>query len=174
MARCYARIENWVKESPKSRRGYVALQTVNPADGTMWDVFVDFAKLVLDRAETPALFAPTAYYDPDGDCIEFVAKPDSFYGKRIDDLLTIYYSHDSGEIVGSLLKGVNAFRRRMSQRFPNFMIEIHDGKVKLEHLFLARLWSSTDDPKGVAVLTYKKLIRVAEETGAETQLCPTS
>ena len=50
-------------------------------------------------------FKPTAVYDPDGDCIEFIAKPDPFYAERVDDLLTVYYSQESGEEVGSLIEG---------------------------------------------------------------------
>jgi len=34
-------------------------------------------------------FEPTATYDRDGDCIEFLAKPDSSYAERVDDLETV-------------------------------------------------------------------------------------
>jgi hypothetical protein len=44
-------------------------------------------------------------YDPDGACIEFLAKPEPFYAERIDDLVTVYYSQDTHEVIGSLLKG---------------------------------------------------------------------
>ncbi len=49
---------------------------------------------------------PTAYYDPDGDCIEFLARPEPFYVERVDDLVTVYYSQETREVIGSLLKGV--------------------------------------------------------------------
>ncbi|MCH9021731.1 MAG: hypothetical protein IID32_03100 [Planctomycetes bacterium] len=64
---------------------------------------MSFARKVMDLAQTAGPFQPTAVYDPDGDCIEFVFKPDNFYARRIDDLLTVYYSQENEEIVGSLI-----------------------------------------------------------------------
>lgn len=57
-------------------------------------------------------FEPSATYDPDGDRIEFIARPDSFYAERVDDLVTVYYSHETNEIVGSLIKGVSQLSRQ--------------------------------------------------------------
>jgi hypothetical protein len=56
---------------------------------------------------------------------------------------------------------------------PGFEVEIRDGRVRLMHLFLARLWSSERDPRELATLTYQKLIDVAETTAVEidAQLC---
>ena len=34
-------------------------------------------------------FQPMATYDPDGDCIEFLVKPDRFHAERVDDLITL-------------------------------------------------------------------------------------
>ena len=39
----------------------------------------DFAKRMMLLARPAEQFEPTAIYDPDGDCIEFLAKPDPFY-----------------------------------------------------------------------------------------------
>jgi hypothetical protein len=36
----------------------------------------DFAKAVFQIAGQPKPFEPVAYYDRDGDCIEFIAKPE--------------------------------------------------------------------------------------------------
>ena len=36
-----------------------------------------FAKRMMLLAKTAAQFRPLATYDPDGDCIEFLASPDS-------------------------------------------------------------------------------------------------
>jgi hypothetical protein len=43
--------------------------------------------------------------------------------------------------------------------------------VKLEHIFLARLWSRKLAPDDLAALTYKKLIQVAEDTDAQAEMC---
>jgi hypothetical protein len=64
----------------------------------------------------------------------------------------------------------------MLERMPGFRIEIHDGKVRLVHVFRARLWSSPREPEDTVTLIYRKLIDVAEEaeTGVELDeaICP--
>lgn len=129
-----------------------------------------FAKRMLLLARPAEQFRPSATYDPDGDCIEFLAKPDSFYAERVDDLVTVYYSQETGEIIGSLIKGVSRFCSEFTKRNPGFRIVVEDGPVRLEHFFLARLWSSAADPKAITTLTYRKLIEVAGETVVQGDL----
>lgn len=131
----------------------------------------DFAKRMMLLARPAEQFEPTATYDPDGDCIEFLAKPDPFYAERVDDLVTVYYSQATNEVIGSLIKGVRGFCEKIDQTMPGFKIEIRDGRVRLVHIFRARLWSSKTDPKALATLTYEKLIQVAEETDVEAEMC---
>ena len=131
----------------------------------------DFVERMTQLAASADPFEPTASYDPDGDCIEFLAKPDPFYAERVDDLVTVYYSQETGEIVGSLIKSASKFCQRLLERFPGFRIEIIDGRVKLEHLFLARLWSASPEQQEIITVTYRKLIQVAEETHAEAEMC---
>jgi hypothetical protein len=71
----------------------------------------EFAEQMLQLARSAPAFEPTATYDRDGDCIEFIAKPDSFYAERVDDLVTVYFSHGTNEVVGSLITGVSKFYR---------------------------------------------------------------
>ncbi len=130
----------------------------------------DFAKRMMLLARPANEFTPTASYDPDGDCIEFLAKPDPFYAERIDDLVTVYYSQETNEVVGSLIKGIADFRKKLSATMPGFQIEIRDGRVRLVHLFRAQLWGSTREPRDLKTLTYEKLIQVAEESEVETEL----
>lgn len=132
----------------------------------------DFANEVLKMAAPVEPFAPTSIYDPDGDCIEFIAKSDDFYAERIDDLVTVYYSRETNEIIGSLIKGIRGFCQTILKKCPGFKIEIDDGPVKLEHLFLAKMWSAEDDLGEVKVVTYRKLIAMAEEMDARAELCP--
>jgi hypothetical protein len=131
----------------------------------------EFAEAVLKIAGAAKAFRPAAYYDHDGDCIEFLAKPDPFYAERIDDLVTVYYSQaNRGEIVGSLIKGVSKFLPLVFAQYPGFKISIQDGRLRLEHLFLAQMWMRPGDQ--ALTLTYQKLIRVAEETRAEAEMDP--
>lgn len=119
----------------------------------------------------PQAFRPTATYIPAGDCIEFVARPGRYHAQRLDDLVTVYLSEEDQEIVGSLIKGVRALCRELTEKLPGFRINVEDGRVRLEHLFLAHLWSGPA-PDKVIERTYKKLIEVAEQTGVEAELCP--
>jgi len=132
----------------------------------------EFARRMMLYARPASSFRPTATYDPDGDCIEFLVKPDPFYAERVDELVTVYFSQDTNEVIGSLIKGVSGFCRRILQTMPGFKIVVEDGRVRLEHLFLAQLWASTSAPGEVATLTYRKLIEMAEETNVEAELLP--
>jgi hypothetical protein len=131
----------------------------------------EFAKRMMLLARPAEQFRPTAVYDPDGDCIEFLARPDSFYAERVDDLLTVYCSQETGEVVGSLLKGVSRFCQQMLEKMPGFRIEIHDGRIQLVHIFRARLWSSQLGPQEMPALVYRKLIEVADEAKVEAEMC---
>lgn len=131
----------------------------------------DFAKRMTLLAQPAEQFKPTATYDPDGDCIEFLAKPDVFYAERVDDLVTVYLSQETDEVVGSLIKGVSKFCQEMLTSMPGFKIEIVDGRVKLQHIFLARMWSSELSPQDLRTLTYRKLVEVSRETIVEGDLC---
>lgn len=129
----------------------------------------DFAKAVLRIAGQPKPFEPVAYYDQDGDCIEFIAKPEPFYAERVDELVTVYYGQESKEIVGSLIKGVSKFLPKVFAQFPGFRIFVKDGKVRLEHLFLAQVFMASESDK-LPTLTYEKLIEVAEQSKAQADV----
>lgn len=134
----------------------------------------DFAKRMMLLARPARQFEPTATYDKDGDCIEFLARPDPFYAERIDDLVTVYYSQETDEVIGSLIKGVSGFCKKVAETMPGFMIEIRDGRVRIVHIFRARLWTSTTGPRAIESLTYEKLIQVAEESDLEAEVCLSS
>jgi hypothetical protein len=119
---------------------------------------------LLSRPMPP--FAPFAEYDADGDCIEFFAKPDPYFAERIDPLLTVYRSQETKEIVGSLIKGVSHVCREILEKHPNFRVEVHDGKIRLVHIFRAKLWSLPRDEKGLVEI-YRFLTEEAERSKAE-------
>lgn len=128
-----------------------------------------YAARVAELAENAGPPQATAVYDSDGDCIEFLSKPEPFYAERIDDLLTVYYSQETDEIIGSLIKGASRFCNEILKRLPGFRLEVTDGNVRLEHIFLAKLWSAEHDSKTLATITYRKLIQVAGNAGVELE-----
>ena len=116
-------------------------------------------------AEPNSDFSPFAEYDADGDCIEFFVKPDPYYADRIDGLLTVYRSQETGTIVGSLIKRVSQLCQELLGKYPSFRIEIHEGKIGLVHIFRAKMWLlPMNDPD---VHIYKFLTDAAEEAKAE-------
>ena len=102
---------------------------MNP-NGRLMQSETEFMEALQALGVTESPFTPTATYIADGDCIEFFAKPDRYYAERVDDLLTVYLSHETDEIVGSLLKGVSTFCKKILDQFPGFRIEIVDGDLQ--------------------------------------------
>lgn len=51
-------------------------------------------------AQPPIKFMPQLHYDPDGDCFEFFLSNESYYGRQIDQHATLYYSQETGRVVG--------------------------------------------------------------------------
>ncbi len=130
----------------------------------------EFERFVFSGSVSDLPFAPMAHYDPDGDCIEFLMSNESYRAERLDSLVTVYIGRRSNEVVGSLIKDVSKYVREALDRFPGFKIEIHDGRIKLEHLFTLRLWESPRDPKGTVVLVYQKLREIAVRNNIEAEL----
>ena len=127
----------------------------------------DFAKMVQDlKPVSLDDFKPHAYYDADGDCIEFVTAPDTFYGKRLDDLVTVYLSNDNNEVMGGLIKGAKRFIRNS----PNFMVIIEDNRVRLSRLLIARIGQSARNLGEWEIDAYRQLIHRAEESGVDAEL----
>ena len=115
-------------------------------------------------------FQPTATYIADGDCIEFIGRPGRYYAERLDDLVTVYLSEDDHEISGSLIKGVKKLCKQLTEKLPGFKINLDGGRVRLEHLFQARVWSEPVPSKTIE-LTYRRLIEVAKTTRVEAEFC---
>jgi len=132
----------------------------------------EFADAVMGMVDVAEPFAPRVTYIPEGDCLEFVAAPDDYYAERIDGLVTVFYSRQSGEIIGSLIKGIKGFCDEIARKSPGFLIEIKAGPVQLSHLFRARFWTEATGEDPILVATYRKLIRVAEEAGVTAELSP--
>jgi len=93
------------------------------------------------------------------------APTEPFYAQRVDDLVTVYYRQETHEVIGSLIKGASRFCSEILKRLPGFRIEVIDRDVRLEHIFRAKLWSAEHDPGDLVTITYRKLIKAAEETG---------
>ena len=127
------------------------------------------SQMVADAANAPD-FAPHAFYNVDGDCIEFLASNESYFSERVDSRLTVFYGQESHELVGSLIKGIKCILRDLSKSCPGFRIEVIDGRICLSHLITATLWSVAADSATTRGVVYKKLRSIAEEQKIEVDV----
>jgi hypothetical protein len=103
-------------------------------------------------------FEPCAYYDENGDCIEFMLTQEPFRGERIDNWVTVYYGEQTGDMTGGLIKDI----QKLMHRFPGLDIEIEDGQVRVAWILRASAWAHGDL---VTKKLYKAVIQRAEEAG---------
>lgn len=127
----------------------------------------DMMEQMLAGAATATPTVPAVFYNEDGDCIEFLISTEGFYAERVDKLLTVFYGRESGEIVGSLIKGVKRFIAEMARTGPGFAIDVQDGRVRLSHIFSAGMRNQGDRMK---VRCYQKLQRMAEQLPDQSDL----
>lgn len=112
---------------------------------------------------------PQVVYDADGDCIEFLIANEEFYAERLDNMFTVYIGRDGQQVVGTLIKGVHAIIKGILKKYPGFSVDFRDGKVRLEHLFTARLWEGGADHDTMHVHLLK-LRDVADKASAEVEV----
>jgi hypothetical protein len=114
-------------------------------------------------------FQPTATYDAENDCLEFLASHESYYAESIDALVTLYCSQETGAPVGLRLKKIKKFFREFLKKSPGFRTEVEDHRIKVEHLFTAKIWAS-EDPNDVRVVTYRLLRDIAKNNNVEADI----
>ncbi|MDP6354923.1 MAG: hypothetical protein QF473_07480 [Planctomycetota bacterium] len=129
-----------------------------------------FEQELMAAARSREAFQPGAYYDKDGDCIEFFVSDEMSHAERIDQLVTVYYGDETGEITGALVKGVKQYLDGVLRRNPLFKVAIKDGRIKLEYLFISRLLTPNADDVELVTLQYEKLLRLAEKTDAVAEI----
>jgi len=130
-----------------------------------------FAEAVSKIGAPQKPYKPSAVYIPAGDCIEFTWAPDDYRAHRIDGLVTVYYSRNTNLVVGGLIKGVRAFCRKMSEKFPGFRLSIEVRPVNLTYIFLAQLWTEPRKPGGENIVkVYEELIAAAEQKKVDVDI----
>jgi hypothetical protein len=115
-------------------------------------------------------FKPFGEYCAATETFEFFAANDSFYAQSIDDLVTVYYSQATDAVVGIRLKKAKIFFQRFLKNAPGFKSEIRDHRIKVEHLFTAKIWAEGETPPDARVLTYRQLRDVAQANNVEADI----
>src|SRR5262249_35468588 len=76
-------------------------------------------------------FVPRPHYFQDGDFVSYYFAEDRAYEERVDELLTVFRSMATKELVGCKIKGV----RRILKKLGAFGVMIFDDNVTLGILF---------------------------------------
>ncbi len=118
----------------------------------------EFERFVLSLSPAEQ-FTPRAFHNVDGDCIELIFSPESYFAKRLTDTLTILIGEESGKPIGLLLKGVRGFLRRMMQRHPGLKIEIEENKCIRSDYFISLVMWDPDDDESRAIFHVMHQIR---------------
>lgn len=130
----------------------------------------DFLSRMVEEAQQAPPFVPNAFFNQDGDFIEFVASDESYFAERVDSRLTVFYGQESSELVGAMIKGVSCIVRDFSKTLPNFRLEVIDGRMHLSALISATMWATSDDKAPVRGVLYKKVRRVAEQNDVSVDI----
>ena len=131
-----------------------------------------FAQELLDSVPDNPKTGPRAYFIEEGDCIEFLFSDESYHAVRLDSLLTVYYGYDSGELVGSLIKGVSKFIKSNIKAHPALVIDFEDGNVSLSHLFYLGILNEKDisEDNQPRILSYKRLRDEAAKSNVSVKM----
>lgn len=111
------------------------------------------------KGKRPGKFEARPLYVPEGDCLTFYFKDDEAYAERVDELLTVYRSMKSDELVGCQIKGV----RFILKNLGNFGVQVKDGSIDLRALFIAYAFATKQWPPAK---TFGELREAAEKAKA--------
>jgi len=115
------------------------------------------------QGKRPGRFQPRAHYVAEGDTVIVYFKDDESHAERVDELLTVYRSMQTGEIVGCQIKSVRFILRKLGA----FGVHVEDGDVDLRVLFIAYAFASKKMPPSE---TLEELRSAAETSHARVQL----
>jgi len=82
-------------------------------------------------------FQPVPHYFKDGDFINFFLTDERCYAERVDNLLTVFLSDETGQLVGCKLKGIRLLLDKLEESGTLCLITIDDGDVRLDWLFIS-------------------------------------
>jgi hypothetical protein len=88
-------------------------------------------------------FSPIPLYSREGDFLTYFFNNDDAYAHRVDELLTVYLSDETDDLVGCKIKGV----QQILDTLGSFSVVIEDSKISLGLLFLAGMAVSKSSEK---------------------------
>lgn len=131
----------------------------------------EYANAVFEiTSQAQGKFAPFAFPNETGDCVEFFVSPKEFYSKRVDDYLTLYLEEGTGAIVGFVVKNITRILKRVATQQAAYSFVIQDGKMRLEALFTSVLWN--DDWRITHVREYCMVADIAKQYNLDQVTIP--
>ena len=115
------------------------------------------------QGKRPGRFQPRAHYVAEGDTLIFYFKDDESYAERVDELLTVYRSLQTREMVGCQIKSV----RFILEKLGNFCVGVQDGDLDLRVIFIGYAFVSKKMPPSE---TLEELRSAAESSNARVPL----
>lgn len=120
------------------------------------------------RGRKPRGFAAVPHYFPDGDFVSFYIANKRCFAERVDELLTVYRSFQTRELVGCKIKGV----RRLLNGGGSIQVVVYDRPILLDVLIIAAKNEAPEDAKDVyeelASITRRAVLDPKELAGAMT------
>jgi hypothetical protein len=99
------------------------------------------SQFLKENATEIKAFEPTPLYTPEGDSLMFYIKDEESYRERIDELLTVYRSIETNEIIGCQIKGV---RHKLAE-LSKFFVTVTSKELELGLLFLTYMAMASRD-----------------------------
>ena len=113
------------------------------------------------KTHPPQGFRAVPHYFPVGDYVTYYFRDERCYEERVDDLLTVYLSMTTNEVVGCKIKGVKHILRTAGE----FSVTLPGGPQKLGFFFFVGASMSRGEPQ------QKRYLEVARHAkDAELQL----
>jgi hypothetical protein len=103
----------------------------------------------------PKGFKSVPHYFASGDYLTFYFRDERCHAKRVDDVLTVYRSMESGDVVGCEINGV----RKILEAARSFGVDLKAGKVTLGFLFLVGLTLAKDDAQRQPYYDLKDIVK---------------
>lgn len=100
----------------------------------------EFASYLKEMRPTGEFIA-RPFYEPKTDSLIYYARDARSYGKRLNELITLFLSTTDNSLVGCELKGV----KRLMKRVDGVIVFVHDHKIKLSLLMGIALAPEPDD-----------------------------
>src|SRR5262249_30753966 len=121
------------------------------------------------KQHAPKPFRPAPVYFPTGDFLSYLIKDVPCVAKRLDDVVTLYLTRDTHELVGFKVKGV----RHILKRAGAFGVGVGGGDgVRLGLFFFAG--AAPDRVENLPNMKwYERLEAFADITVDPQTLCPT-